>query len=44
MPWQSDGDNVSFSGPLADLMGMIMTAYDHDCADGHEQPHRRAST
>lgn len=38
MPWQSDGDNVSFSGPLADLMGMIMTAYDHDCVDGTGQP------
>jgi hypothetical protein len=38
MPWQNDDDNVSFSGPLADLMGMIMTAYDHDCADGADQP------
>ena len=38
MPWESDGDNVSFSGPLADLMGLIMTAYDHDCADGTDQP------
>ncbi len=33
MPWQSDGDNVSFSGPLADLMGLIMASYEHDCSD-----------
>jgi hypothetical protein len=38
MPWQSEDDNVSFSGPLADLMGAIMTAYDHDCAEGDGQP------
>lgn len=38
MPWQSDGDNVSFSGPLADLMGMIMNAYEQDCADGADHP------
>ena len=38
MPWQSEGDNVSFSGPLADLMGAIMTAYDHDCADSTGTP------
>lgn len=34
MPWSSEGDNVSFSGPLADLMGIIMTAYDQDVAEG----------
>jgi hypothetical protein len=34
MPWQSDDDNVSFSGPLADLMSLIMNAYEHDCAEG----------
>jgi hypothetical protein len=34
MPWSSEGDNVSFSGPLADLMGIIMTAYDQDVASG----------
>ncbi len=34
MPWSSEGDNVSFSGPLADLMGIIMTAYDQDVAAG----------
>lgn len=38
MPWQSDGDNVTFEGPLADLMGMIMTAYDHDCEGGTNNP------
>lgn len=32
MPWSSEGDNVSFSGPLADLMGIVMTAYDQDVA------------
>jgi hypothetical protein len=30
MPWESRGDNISFSGQLADLMGLIMTAYDQD--------------
>ena len=34
MPWSSEGDNVSFSGPLADLMAIIMTAYDQDVAAG----------
>jgi hypothetical protein len=38
MPWQSEGDNVSFSGPLADLMGLIMSAYEQDCADGTGVP------
>ena len=38
MPWQSEDDNVSFSGPLADLMGAIMTAYEQDCAEGTDQP------
>jgi hypothetical protein len=38
MPWESEGDNVSFSGPLADLMGIIMTAYEQDCADGAGRP------
>ena len=31
---KTEGDNVSFSGPLADLMATIMTAYDQDCPDG----------
>lgn len=38
MPWQSEGDNVSFSGPLADLMGAIMTAFDQDCVGETGQP------
>ena len=38
MPWHSEGDDVSFSGPLADLMGAIMTGYDRDCADGSGRP------
>jgi len=32
MPWQNHNDTISFSGPLADLMGIIMTAYDQDSA------------
>ncbi len=38
MAWQSDGDNVSFSGPLADLMSIIMTAFDQDCVDSGGRP------
>ena len=38
MPWQNEDDNVTFSGPMADLMGLIMTAYEHDCTDGAEHP------
>ena len=38
MPWNQDGDNVSFSGPLVELMGLIMTTHDHDCADGSGRP------
>ena len=35
MPWENvEGDTISFSGPLADLMGLIMTAFDQDCAGG----------
>jgi len=34
MPWESSGDNVSFSGQLADLMGVLMTAYDQDIESG----------
>jgi hypothetical protein len=30
MPWETQGDGVSFSGQLADLMAVIMTAYDQD--------------
>lgn len=38
MPWNQEGDSVSFSGPLVELMGLLMTAYDHDCADGTGRP------
>jgi hypothetical protein len=38
MPWETEGDNIRFSGHLADLMGLIMTAYDQDCADGSARP------
>ena len=38
MPWESEGDSVKFSGPLADLMGIVMTAYEHDCVDGTGRP------
>ena len=34
MPWENDGDNVSFSGQLADLMVTLMTAYDQDIESG----------
>lgn len=34
MPWQTEGDNVNFSGALADLMAVIMTAYDQDAEAG----------
>lgn len=35
MPWETvEGDNIRFSGPLADLMNMIMAAYDADCPTG----------
>jgi len=39
MPWEHvEGDNVSFSGPLADLMQMIMAAYEEDCSTGDLLP------
>jgi hypothetical protein len=34
MPWETDGENVRFSGQLADLMGTLMTAYDQDVESG----------
>jgi hypothetical protein len=34
MPWEANGDNVSFTGQMADLMGLIMTAYDQDIESG----------
>lgn len=38
MPWEHvNGDNISFSGPLADLMNMIMAAYEEDCPTGDIQ-------
>ena len=30
MPWETEGDGIRFSGELADLMALIMTAYDQD--------------
>jgi len=38
MPWNQDGDNVSFSGPLVELMGLIMSAFEADCVDGTGRP------
>ena len=34
MPWESVNGSVRFSGQLADLMAIIMTAYDQDAACG----------
>lgn len=34
MPWTAENGGVRFSGPLADLMAVIMTAYDIDTAVG----------
>ena len=34
MPWESEDGAVRFSGPLADLMVVVMTAYDQDTASG----------
>jgi len=34
MPWESENGAVRFSGPLADLMAIVMTAYDQDTASG----------
>jgi hypothetical protein len=34
MPWESENGAVRFSGRLADLMAVIMTAYDQDMASG----------
>jgi len=38
MPWNQEGDNVSFSGPLVELMGLLMTAFEHDYPDGAKRP------
>ena len=34
MPWESEDGAVRFSGRLADLMAVVMTAYDQDTASG----------
>jgi hypothetical protein len=34
MPWESVNGTVRFSGRLADLMAIVMTAYDQDTASG----------
>ena len=34
MPWESEGDGVRFAGHLADLMALVMTAYEADTASG----------
>jgi hypothetical protein len=34
MPWESQNGGVRFSGRLADLMAIVMTAYDRDTAAG----------
>ncbi len=34
MPWTPEADGIRFSGPLVDLMGLIITAYDQEAAAG----------
>jgi hypothetical protein len=34
MPWESQNGGVRFSGRLADLMAIVMTAYDQDTVAG----------
>lgn len=34
MPWESQGDQVRFSGNLAALMNRVMAAYEEDTASG----------
>ena len=34
MPWENQNGGVRFSGRLADLMAIIMTAYDQDTPSG----------
>jgi|GEM_PF-2268188 len=38
MPWEDSGDNVSFSGPMADLMGVIMAAFEIDYGNATDGP------
>jgi hypothetical protein len=34
MPWEVEAEGIRFSGPLVDLMSLIMTAYDEENAAG----------
>ena len=34
MPWTIEDEGIRFSGPLVDLMGLIMTTYDEETAAG----------
>jgi hypothetical protein len=34
MPWDIEDEGIRFSGPLVDLMGLIMTAYEEETAKG----------
>jgi hypothetical protein len=34
MPWHNQNGAIRFTGPLADLMAIVMTAYDQDTACG----------
>ena len=34
MPWTPEADGIRFSGPLGDLMDLILTAYDEEAAAG----------
>jgi hypothetical protein len=38
MPWTADGDSVSFTGPLADLMTLIMGAYEEGPGTAEDAP------
>jgi len=35
MPWQAENDGIRFSGPLVDLMGLILTACEQETAAGN---------
>ena len=34
MPWTPEADGIRFSGPLGDLMELILTTYDEEAAAG----------
>ena len=34
MPWDIEDEGIRFSGPLVDLMGLIMTVYEEETAKG----------